>query len=73
MLILLIFCVFSVTSFGGTEDKYPHPEVDFKAFLSVVDAENKRVGKVFDPVKGKMREWISRDKLCKLRGDCITS
>jgi hypothetical protein len=54
-------------------DNYPHPQLDFKAFLAAMDKENKRVGKVYDPVKGKMRDWISRDKLSKMHGDCIPS
>jgi hypothetical protein len=66
----ILFLLLFPRSFGGSIDDYPHPEVDFKAFLAVVEKHNERTGKVYDPVKGKMREWISRDKLLKMRADC---
>jgi hypothetical protein len=68
---LTVYCWLPLTfvprRFGGSIEDYPHPELDWKGFLTVIDKHNQRTGKVFDPAKGKMRDWISRDKLAKMR------
>lgn len=67
MSIALLSC-----SFGGKVDNYPHPELDFKGFMAAVERESRRVGKVWDPVKERMRDWISQDKLHKMHKDnCV--
>jgi hypothetical protein len=56
--------VFSfLVSFGGAESRFPHPDMDFKAFLAMVDSENARHGKVWDPITKRPRHWIERNKL----------
>ena len=54
--------------FGGSADSYPHPELDFPAFLDALDKGNKTAGKVWDPVTQRPRDWIDREKLKKMAG-----
>mmetsp|Transcript_13377 Transcript_13377/g.26743 ORF Transcript_13377/g.26743 Transcript_13377/m.26743 type:complete len:373 (-) Transcript_13377:92-1210(-) len=57
--------------FGGAVDNYPHPELDFKAFLTAVDGENKRTFKVWDPMTKRPKDWIDKKKLGQLQAGCI--
>jgi hypothetical protein len=62
-------------SYGGSLESYPHPELDFKAFIASVERENKRTAKVWDPVSMRPMEWISSGKLRRLNphGGCVVS
>jgi hypothetical protein len=37
--------------------------MDFKAFMAMVESENARHGKVWDPITKRPRHWIERNKL----------
>jgi hypothetical protein len=59
--VLLFF--FLSNSFGGDESRFPHPDMDFKGFVRMVESENARHGKVWDPINKRPRHWIKRSKL----------
>jgi hypothetical protein len=56
---LLIISMLSLRSYGGSDDSYPHPELDFSGFITALDRENRRAGKVWDPVSGRASDWVS--------------
>jgi hypothetical protein len=62
-------------SYGGKADDYPHPELDLSGFMRAVSKGNKRVGKVFDPVSARPRDWIDEHKLNSIANPhkCIIS
>eukprot|EP01035_Chromulina_nebulosa_P021816 gene21816-28234_t len=53
---------------GGRVDDYPHPEVDFKGFITEVNKRNKALPKVYDPITKQMHHWIKVDKLKSIYG-----
>jgi hypothetical protein len=59
--------------FGGRLDDYPHPEEDWKEFISKVDSMNKQAGKVWAPNKNKYQDWINTSRLSSLhkKGGCV--
>jgi len=62
--------------FGGSLDSYPHPELDFKEFLAVIDKKNRLASKVWDPVSKKPQEWVVRSRLARLgpgASGCVVS
>eukprot|EP00600_Ochromonadales_sp_CCMP1393_P005096 CAMPEP_0174960040 /NCGR_PEP_ID=MMETSP0004_2-20121128/3495_1 /TAXON_ID=420556 /ORGANISM="Ochromonas sp., Strain CCMP1393" /LENGTH=400 /DNA_ID=CAMNT_0016208393 /DNA_START=728 /DNA_END=1933 /DNA_ORIENTATION=+ len=65
--------IFCSVLFGGNVDNYPHPELDFKAFVTTVAGEAMRAPEVWDPVSKKRKQWIDKRKLAKLNGACTIS
>ena len=55
-------------SYGGKLDDYPHPELDFPAFASFINAKNASTGQTWDPVKKIDRPWIDTKKLSSALG-----
>jgi hypothetical protein len=54
----------SVTStryfrFGGSVDHFPHPEADWKGFLSAVEQHNATTGQTWNPLSQQMRDWVN--------------
>lgn len=48
-------------------DSYPHPELDFKGFLTAVEKNNKITSKVWDPVTKRPHSWIKKSALRAMR------
>ena len=60
----------SLHSYGGAEESYPHPELDFNGFIAAIKRENKRCNKVWDPVSKKMQSWIRPSRINRVGGGC---
>ncbi len=57
--VTFLFILMISHSYGGKEDSYPHPELDFRGFLAAIERENKRCSPVWDPVTKRLRPWIN--------------
>jgi hypothetical protein len=61
-------------SYGGKADDYPHPEVEFRSFLQVIDAKNVATAVTWDPVCGRYMPWIKTKQLAAAygkKGRCV--
>ena len=53
----------NIYSFGGHVDDYPHPGVDAKGFMKVINARNKKEPKVWNPTTQRMTSWVDPSKI----------
>jgi hypothetical protein len=53
-------------SFGGSKDKFSHPEVDWNKFINEVKNENSKLPLVWCPITKKMKPWIDTNKLARI-------
>jgi hypothetical protein len=62
-------------SYGGKIDDYPHPELEFDAFLHKIESKNASAGMVWDPIDKRDKHWIDTRKLTAAYGKhgCIIS
>ena len=63
---------------GGRPNDYPHPSVDFPAFLEAVNKAQRSVSLTYSPYKKEARPWILTNHLSKTYsptngGACIMS
>ena len=54
--------------FGGAVDNYPHPQVDFREFKTMIQTQMSKTGKVFNPIRKRMDDWIHLHVLQKKAG-----
>ena len=53
-------------------DGLPHPQLDWKGFVTALDEKQKAVGEVWDPTRKRKRPWFSIRKMNKAYGQgCV--
>eukprot|EP01034_Spumella_vulgaris_P023153 gene23153-29346_t len=60
--------------FGGSVENYPHPEVNWDAFLKTVEEENYKAGMVWSPMTKQSVKWVNTHMLThvyKNSGCCV--
>jgi hypothetical protein len=62
-------------SYGGKIDEYPHPELEFDAFLHKIESKNAAAGTTWDPIDRRDKHWIDTKKLTSAygKGGCSIS
>jgi len=53
---------------SGPTDGLPHPSLDWKGFVKGLDAAQKKVPDVWDPLRKRMRPWFDLRKMSKAYG-----
>ena len=67
--------LFSFTSFGGSSESFPHPELEWDAFVDTVKRENEKIPKVWNPRTKVDEHWVRSSQLGSAYGmsKCVIS
>jgi hypothetical protein len=70
IVLVMLPYIFMVLLFrlGGRREDYPHPEIDWDEFISVMKTRNAEVGTTWSPKYQTMKPWILPTKLKKCYG-----
>jgi hypothetical protein len=62
-------CLYTLCcSYGGRIDDYPHPELEFDAFLRCVQQKSAAAGQTWDPLEKRSKPWFDERKLTAAYG-----
>jgi hypothetical protein len=62
------FILIFLCSYGGRIEDYPHPELEFDAFLRCVQQKSAAAGHTWDPLEKRSKPWIDERKLTAAYG-----
>jgi hypothetical protein len=68
---VIFVCLVRVCSLGGEAKDYPHPDVDWTAFVAAVRAANNREQQVWNPITKRGGPWITAERLRGTNHGCL--